>query len=73
MRVTHALVEVAAALMNDASGQHWGYELSKSSGVRSGVMYPVLHACSSKAGSPMAGKFRRGQVRAVARHVGTTN
>ncbi len=42
MRVTHALVQVAAALMNDASGQHWGYELSKSSGVRSGVMYPVL-------------------------------
>ena len=42
MRVTHALVQVAAALMGDASGRHWGYELSKSSGVRSGVMYPVL-------------------------------
>src|ERR1700733_3606858 len=40
--MTHALVQVAAALMSDASGQHWGYELSKSSGVRSGVMYPVL-------------------------------
>lgn len=42
MRLTHALVQVAAALMSDASGRHWGYELSKSSGVRSGVMYPIL-------------------------------
>src|SRR5277367_5253206 len=42
MRVTHALVQVAAALMNDTSGRHWGYELSKSAGVRSGVMYPIL-------------------------------
>jgi PadR family transcriptional regulator PadR len=28
--------------MADASGRHWGYELSKQSGVRSGVMYPIL-------------------------------
>jgi PadR family transcriptional regulator len=28
--------------MADASGRHWGYELSKQSGVRSGVMYPTL-------------------------------
>jgi PadR family transcriptional regulator PadR len=28
--------------MADASGRHWGYELSKKSGVRSGVMYPIL-------------------------------
>ena len=42
MRVTYALVQVAAALMSDASGQHWGYKLSKLSGVRSGVMYPIL-------------------------------
>jgi PadR family transcriptional regulator PadR len=28
--------------MADGSGRHWGYELSKRSGVRSGVMYPVL-------------------------------
>ena len=40
--MTHALVQVAAALMSDASGRHWGYELSKASGVRSGVMYPIL-------------------------------
>jgi PadR family transcriptional regulator, regulatory protein PadR len=42
MRRTHALVQVALALMADASGRHWGYELSKQSGVRSGVMYPLL-------------------------------
>ena len=40
--MTYALVQVAAALMSDASKRHWGYELSKLSGVRSGVMYPIL-------------------------------
>jgi PadR family transcriptional regulator, regulatory protein PadR len=40
--VTYALVQVSAALMSNASGRHWGYELSKLSGVRSGVMYPIL-------------------------------
>ena len=42
MRRTYALVQVALALMADADGRHWGYELSKQSGVRSGVMYPLL-------------------------------
>jgi PadR family transcriptional regulator PadR len=28
--------------MADANDRHWGYELSKRSGVRSGVMYPIL-------------------------------
>jgi PadR family transcriptional regulator PadR len=28
--------------MSNPNGQHWGYELSKTSGVRSGVMYPLL-------------------------------
>jgi PadR family transcriptional regulator PadR len=42
MRRTYALVMVALALMADSTGQHWGYELSKRSGVRSGVMYPIL-------------------------------
>jgi PadR family transcriptional regulator PadR len=42
VRKTYALVLVAIALMADASGRHWGYELSKKSGVRSGVMYPIL-------------------------------
>ena len=30
------------ALMTDPTGRHWGYELSKRSGVRSGVLYPTL-------------------------------
>jgi PadR family transcriptional regulator PadR len=42
VRRTYALVQVALALMADASSRHWGYELSKQSGVRSGVMYPIL-------------------------------
>jgi len=42
MRKTYALVQVALALMADPDARHWGYELSKQSGVRSGVMYPIL-------------------------------
>jgi PadR family transcriptional regulator PadR len=42
VRRTYALVQVALALMADISGRRWGYELSKQSGVRSGVMYPIL-------------------------------
>ncbi|MCA1707012.1 MAG: PadR family transcriptional regulator [Actinobacteria bacterium] len=42
MRKTHALVQVAIALLDDPTGRHWGYELSKRSGVRSGVLYPML-------------------------------
>lgn len=42
MRRTHSLVQVALALSRDVVGKHWGYELSKASGVRSGVMYPIL-------------------------------
>jgi PadR family transcriptional regulator PadR len=33
---------VALALMADPLGKHWGYELSKAAGVRSGVLYPML-------------------------------
>lgn len=28
--------------MEDANRRHWGYDLSKRSGTRSGVMYPIL-------------------------------
>jgi PadR family transcriptional regulator, regulatory protein PadR len=42
VRKTFALVQVALALMADAGSRHWGYELSRQSGVRSGVMYPIL-------------------------------
>ena len=42
MRKTHSLVQVAIALMAEPDGRHWGYDLSKRSGVRSGVLYPTL-------------------------------
>ncbi|MGH3784091.1 MAG: PadR family transcriptional regulator [Pseudonocardiaceae bacterium] len=42
MRKTHALVQVAIALLEDPTGRHWGYELSRQTGVRSGVLYPML-------------------------------
>ena len=42
MRKTRSLVQVALALLNDPTGRHWGYDLSKRSGVRSGVLYPML-------------------------------
>lgn len=42
MRKTHALVQVAAALMADPDGKHWGYDTSKKSRVRSGALYPIF-------------------------------
>jgi PadR family transcriptional regulator PadR len=42
MRRTHALVQVALALMDHPAAKHWGYELGKRAGVRSGVLYPML-------------------------------
>jgi PadR family transcriptional regulator PadR len=33
---------VAMAIMSDPSGRHWGYDLTQKSGVRSGVLYPIL-------------------------------
>lgn len=42
MRKTHASVRVIASLLADPDAQHWGYDLSRRSGVRSGVLYPIL-------------------------------
>jgi PadR family transcriptional regulator PadR len=42
MRTTHALVQTALELMADPDGRHWGYDLGKRAGVRSGVLYPML-------------------------------
>ena len=42
MRKTQALIRVAVALMNDPHAKHWGYDLMRESGVRSGVLYPIL-------------------------------
>ncbi|GAA3352106.1 hypothetical protein GCM10020366_58390 [Saccharopolyspora gregorii] len=35
-------MQVALALMEQPEGSHWGYELGKQAGVRSGVLYPML-------------------------------
>jgi PadR family transcriptional regulator PadR len=42
VRITQPLVRVAVALMDEPMGRHWGYELFKRSGVRSGALYPML-------------------------------
>lgn len=45
MRTTHSLVLVATAILQmdlEDDGRLWGYALSKHSGVRSGVLYPLL-------------------------------
>jgi PadR family transcriptional regulator PadR len=43
MRKTYALMQVATELLADSAGkQHYGYDLAKKSGVRSGVLYPML-------------------------------
>jgi len=42
MQMTNSLVSVVVALMAARDDKHWGYELSKKTGVRSGVLYPIL-------------------------------
>jgi len=42
MRKTHALVQVAAALLEEPHGRHWGYDTAKKAGVRSSVLYPIF-------------------------------
>lgn len=42
MKVTHSLVQVLLALTEAPQERHWGYDLSKRAGVRSGVLYPIL-------------------------------
>jgi len=36
-------MQVTLALMDNPNGQHWGYDLLKRAGVRSGALYPILH------------------------------
>ena len=43
MRRTDTLTKIAAVLMRDPHGRHWGYDTSRAAGVRSGSLYPVLH------------------------------
>lgn len=41
-RRTHALVQIALALLDEPFERHWGYELGRRAHVRSGVLYPIL-------------------------------
>lgn len=43
MRRTNALIAVLMTLMASPDDRHWGYEMSRQTGLRSGVLYPVLH------------------------------
>lgn len=42
MQITHSLVAVVSELLQAPDDRHWGYELSRTSGIRSGVLYPIL-------------------------------
>jgi PadR family transcriptional regulator, regulatory protein PadR len=42
VRKTRTLRKTAAAIMANPASRHWGYDLWKRSGVRSGALYPVL-------------------------------
>jgi PadR family transcriptional regulator PadR len=42
MRRTRTLIKVADALMQEPHERHWGYELLRHAGIRSGVLYPIL-------------------------------
>jgi len=42
MKMTNASVAIAVALMRQPHDHHWGYDLWKQTGVRSGALYPIL-------------------------------
>lgn len=42
MRTTEALATVAVAMMQDPSARFWGYQLSRETELRSGILYPIL-------------------------------
>lgn len=43
MRKTEATIQVALALMAAPNARHWGYDVGKTTGLRSGVLYPIIH------------------------------
>lgn len=40
--MTHSLVAVVAAMLENPEARLWGYDLTTRAGVRSGVLYPIL-------------------------------
>lgn len=43
MRYTDSLVKVAQALCAEPNERYWGYPLTKTTGLRSGTLYPILN------------------------------
>lgn len=43
MRYTDSLVKIAQVLCADPNARYWGYPLTKSTGLRSGTLYPILN------------------------------
>lgn len=42
MRRTKSLIAVLKVVVDDPTSRHWGYDLQKRAGIRSGVLYPML-------------------------------
>lgn len=42
MRKTKSLTAVLEALLDRPAAEHWGYDLQRQTGIRSGVLYPIL-------------------------------
>jgi PadR family transcriptional regulator PadR len=40
--MTYSLIQVALALTRKPKEAHWGYELAQRTGVKAGVVYPLL-------------------------------
>ena len=54
-------MQIAVALMADPEGRHWGYEIWRSAGIRSGAMYPILGGCWKQAAGRRMGGRRPGK------------
>lgn len=42
MRKTKTLVTVLEAMLANPTAEHWGYDLQRQTGIRSGALYPIL-------------------------------
>ncbi|MFG1820624.1 PadR family transcriptional regulator [Kribbella sp. NPDC049174] len=42
MKITNALERVLRVLLDDPDARHWGYDLMKTAGLKSGTLYPLL-------------------------------
>jgi PadR family transcriptional regulator, regulatory protein PadR len=42
MKKTMSLMAVLQALLDRPSAEHWGYDLQRQTGIRSGILYPIL-------------------------------